>query len=214
MFGVTAMAERVNAMKHLPFFALLIVVTWLCGCLGWSQTATTPPEVVVALYDDVRLSPRVLADAEAEATKIYRKAGISILWILCKSSPGIVQSDLRRQELPSATHFNLRIVPRALTFGDGVFGVAFLSPEGTGAYSDVFYDSVERLDLNWHAGLSRVLGHVIAHELGHLMLGSNAHSRQGLMCPSWHRDELQLASKGALLFSTEQARLMRDKLYR
>jgi hypothetical protein len=95
---------------------------------------------------------------------------------------------------------------------DGIFGVAFLSAEGTGAYSNVFYDSVERLERDWHVGLTRVLGHVMAHELGHLLLGSNAQSRQGIMCPKWHGDELRLASIGALLFSEEQAQFMRERL--
>ena len=49
----------------------------------------------------------------------------------------------------------------------------------------------------------------MAHERGHLFLGSNAHSRQGIMCPSWHVDELHRASMGALLFSEEHGRFMR-----
>jgi hypothetical protein len=107
-----------------------------------------------------------------------------------------------------------RIVSSAQKSSDDIFGVAFLSAEGTGAYGNVFYDSVERLDRDWHVGLTRVLGHVMAHELGHLLLGSNAHSRQGIVCPRWHEDELRLASMGALLFSEEQAQFMRERLVR
>ena len=43
-------------------------------------------------------------------------------------------------------HLNLRIIPHASKSGDGIFGVAFLSAEGTGAYSDVSYNSAEELD--------------------------------------------------------------------
>jgi hypothetical protein len=170
------------------------------------------PAITVAIYDDVHLSPRVLADAQDEATRVYQKAGVAIIWIRCKSSKMDAEPDLRCQDPPSAMRLNLRIVPHARKSSDGVFGVAFLSAEGTGAYSDVFYDSVEKLDRDWNVGLVRVLGHVMAHELGHLLLGSNAHSRQGIMCPSWHGDELHLASMGALLFSQEQARFMRERL--
>jgi len=208
------MVEGVNAMSRLRFSGLLVIITLSHAGIGWSQTSTASPGITIALYDDVQLSPRLLADAKDEATRIYQKAGISIWWIICKSSGRIGQPDLRCQDPPSATRLNLRIVPRAQTFSDGIFGVAFLSSEGSGAYSDVFYDSVEKLDRDWHVGLARVLGHVIAHELGHLILGSNAHSRQGVMCPRWHRDELHLASRGALLFSVEQARLMRKRLDR
>jgi hypothetical protein len=170
--------------------------------------------ITVAIYDDAQLSPRVLADAEDEATRIYQRAGIPILWIGCNRSKMDAKSDSRCQDPPSPIHLNLRIVPHARKSSDDIFGVAFLSPEGTGAYSDVFYDSVEQLDRDWHVGIARVLGHVMAHELGHLVLGSNAHSRQGIMCPSWHVDELHRASMGALLFSEEQGRFMRGILAR
>jgi hypothetical protein len=170
--------------------------------------------ITVAIYDDAQLSPRVLADAEDEATRIYQRAGIPILWIGCNRSKMDAKSDSRCQDPPSPIHLNLRIVPHARKSSDDIFGVAFLSPEGTGAYSDVFYDSVEQLDRDWHVGIARVLGHVMAHELGHLVLGSNAHSRQGIMCPSWHVDELHLLSMGALLFSEEQGRFMRGILAR
>jgi len=172
------------------------------------------PAISVSIYDDVQLSPRVLAEAEDETARVYQKAGITISWIECKSSKTDSAPDLRCQDPPSAVHLNLRIIPHASKSGDGIFGVAFLSAEGTGAYSDVSYNSAEELDRDWHVGLARVLGHVMAHELGHLLLGSNAHSRQGIMCPSWHGGELRLASMGALLFSQEQAQFMRERLAR
>jgi hypothetical protein len=178
----------------------------------WEQPAVA--RVTVAIYDDVRLSPRVLADAEDQAARVFQKAGVVISWIECKSSKTDAEPDLRCQDPPSIMRLNLRIVPHASKASDGVFGVAFLSAEGTGAYSDVSYNSVVELDREWHVGLAQVLGHVMAHELGHLLLGSNAHSRQGIMCPRWHGDELHLASKGALLFSEEQGRFMRERLAR
>lgn len=128
--------------------------------------------------------------------------------------PSNVHTDLRCRERPSPTHLNLRIVAHAVTASDGVFGIAFLSEEGTGIYTDVFYDSIEKLDQDSQVGSATVLGHVMAHELGHLILGSNAHSYWGVMRPSWHREELRLASMGELLFSEEQARFMRERLSR
>ena len=199
-------------MKHLLFSGCMLVILTLSHVdLSWSQVA---PAVTVAIYDDVHLPLQVLADAQDEAMRVYEKAGVPISWIVCKSSKIEAEPDLGCQDPSSATHLNLRIVPHASNVSDGVFGVAFLSAEGTGAYSDVSYNSAEELDRDWHVGLARVLGHVMAHELGHLLLGSNAHSRQGIMSPRWHGDELHLASKGALLFSEEQGRFMRERLAR
>jgi hypothetical protein len=170
--------------------------------------------ITVAVYDDVNLPPRVLAGAEDEAARVYQKEGVPISWIGCKSSNVDAEADLRCQAPASPTRLNLRIIGHASKANAGVVGVAFLSAEGTGAYSDVSYDSVEKLDQEWHIGVARILGHVMAHELGHLLLGSNSHSQQGLMCPSWHRNELHRATTGSLLFSEEQARFIRERLAR
>ncbi len=174
---------------------------------------TADPSVSVAVYDDARLSSEMLRHAEEEATRVFDKAGVSTVWILCKSN-GEPIPDPRCQDVAAPTHLALRIVPRAWKTSDSIFGVAFLSEKGTGAYGDVFYDSVEKLHRDWNVSLPRVLGHVMAHELGHLLLGSNAHSRQGIMRPDWHGDELRRASMGALLFTAEQARAIREKLSR
>jgi hypothetical protein len=77
----------------------------------------------------------------------------------------------------------------------------------------VFYDSVEKLHQDWHASLSRVLGHVMAHEIGHLLLGTNAHSPMGIMRPNWQGQELRSIAIGTLLFTREQARSMQTKLF-
>jgi hypothetical protein len=170
--------------------------------------------VEVAVYDDVKLPEKVLAQSADEVTRIFHKAGVTTLWITCNSSKTTSVPDVKCQGPPTLGHLSLRIVPRAWKARDGIFGMAFLSDTGTGAYGDVFYDSVEKLHRDWGVSLPRVLGHVMAHELGHLLLGSNAHSRQGLMLPAWRRDELRRASMGALLFTAEQARAIREKLSR
>jgi hypothetical protein len=176
------------------------------------QLAAVDPAVTVALYDDVQLSDEVLTQAREEASRIFHKARVTTLWITCKSSKRDAAPDPRCQDQPGLKHIALRVVPHSWKSRDSIFGVAFLSERGTGAYGDVFYDSVEKLRRDWKVSLPRVLGHVMAHELGHLLLGSNAHSRDGIMQPSWHGDELRRASMGVLLFSAEQARAMRKRL--
>ena len=52
----------------------------------------------------------------------------------------------------------------------------------------------------------------MAHELGHLLLGSNSHSRAGIMRAHWQGEELHRLSRGNLWFTSEQANHMRGKL--
>ena len=59
---------------------------------------------------------------------------------------------------------------------------------------------------------SQLLGHVIAHEMGHLLLPSGAHSAAGLMRPIWDLAQVQAADQGALTFTPDQAGLIREHL--
>jgi hypothetical protein len=45
--------------------------------------------------------------------------------------------------------------------------------------------------------LARILGRALAHEIGHYVLGSEAHTHSGLMRPSWPLDALIAADRRA-----------------
>ena len=122
---------------------------------------------------------------------------------------GLASLDCAGFEWP--THLALRVVPGSRSSNE-VFGVAFLSAEGTGCYSDVFYDRATELHTNWNVGLADILGSVMAHELGHLLLGSNSHTSTGIMSARWQGEELRRLSRGGLSFTNEQSDHMRRKL--
>jgi hypothetical protein len=68
------------------------------------------------------------------------------------------------------------------------------------------------LHATWNVALADILGTVIAHELGHLLLGSNSHSGVGIMRAHWQGEELRRLSRGGLWFTNEQAGDMRGKV--
>ena len=109
-------------------------------------------------------------------------------------------------------HLALRIVAHSPRFPNEVFGVAFLSAEGVGCYSDVFYDLATGLHAESNVGVANILGNVIAHELGHLLLGSNSHALSGIMKARWENEELKRMAKGGLFFTAEQAEHIRERL--
>jgi len=51
-----------------------------------------------------------------------------------------------------------------------------------------------------------ILGRVIAHELGHLLLGKNAHSAAGIMHARWRAQDLGLSRQAAMLFLPGEAK--------
>jgi len=72
--------------------------------------------------------------------------------------------------------------------GSDIFGSA-LQPanDGFGVIADVYADRVRELAGGREAEV--VLGRVITHELGHLLLGKNAHSAAGIMRAGWHAQD-------------------------
>jgi hypothetical protein len=121
---------------------------------------------------------------------------------------GLENSDCATIEWP--THLAVRVVPGRST--SEVFGMAFLSADGEGCYSDVFFDQAMELHAGWNVALADILGTVIAHELGHLLLGSNSHSGMGIMTAHWQGGDLRRLSRNGLLFTSEQAGDMRRKV--
>ena len=196
------------------------------ACLGFpfpslsSFLLTTAPQVTasvpsyavtVALFNEARVPPNVLAGAQATAFYLFSKSGIDIHWILCgreDESPE-QRSACSQPEFPA--HLEVHIVSGCPRLPTTVFGISYLSPEGIGSQADVFYTRIAAFRES-PAELPVLLGYAIAHELGHLLLGSNSHSPTGLMRADWRTKDLTGIAQGGLVFSDEQAQRMKAKL--
>jgi hypothetical protein len=163
----------------------------------------------------VRAGERSSPDLKEESSPASNPAGLRPAGRVRAPAPtwfGSGTSDCATVEWPA--HIALRVVPRSRVATGEVFGVAFLSADGEGCYSDVFYDRVTELHANWNAALADTLGSVMAHELGHLLLGSNSHSGMGIMRARWQNEDLRRLSRGSLVFTNEQADRMSARMKR
>ena len=97
-------------------------------------------------------------------------------------------------------------VPVQNKYEDSVFGFTIHPVLAT-----VYYEYAVRRAKSDHAEfeIPIILGCVIAHELGHLLLGSNGRSGAGIMRPRWEPRHVRQLMMGTLLFTTEQSMLMR-----
>jgi hypothetical protein len=57
-----------------------------------------------------------------------------------------------------------------------------------------------------------ILGHLVAHELGHLLLGAGSHSSHGIMQVPWHLKELDIIAQGLMVFRPQEAEGMRTNI--
>jgi hypothetical protein len=183
------------------------------GLPGFSQQRPADmPQITLSVYNDARVPEQVLAKAERKATRIFHQAEVKLVWIACSPSRRQGASDPACVNRMGGSHLAVRIVPWSATSGGAVFGVAFLSPEGQGAYSDVFYESVEKLHEDWHIDIATLLANVIAHEVGHLLLGQHAHAELGIMRSKWQGEELRSIAMGGLLFTPSQIESFKTRL--
>lgn len=78
----------------------------------------------------------------------------------------------------------------------------------------VLYDRVLVYALSRHHGVSATLGLVIAHELGHVLIGGSGHARAGLMRASWADDDFRRAVEGDAAFTPSDVISIRTRLFR
>jgi hypothetical protein len=110
------------------------------------------------------------------------------------------------------THLTLRILPDSMAnrfrfVHSDALGFASLCG-GFSSNAWVLYDRVTDFALMRTFPRERLLAAVIAHELGHLLLGDNNHPGAGLMHASWSRGELSAIECGQLGFrDTERKRI-------
>lgn len=164
------------------------------------------PTATVLVYNHAKVARSILVAAEREAGRILDAAGVRIIWLECPVAPTPDGAEGACLRALKSTDIMLRVLPRPARhrLKADVFGSA-ISP----ILASVYYDyalrlAVEDEDLEFDARI--ILGCVIAHELGHLFLGSNSHSSAGIMRSPWGQKQLQQALMGTLLFTAEQAK--------
>lgn len=69
----------------------------------------------------------------------------------------------------------------------------------------VFDDRIRNAAIRFNVAYPTLFAHAIAHEIGHVMLRSNEHSKSGLMSSSWGDHEYRRLSLGGLLFNHDES---------
>jgi len=83
------------------------------------------------------------------------------------------------------------------------------SDDAFGTIADIYTDRLTDLTCGRKWALGPILGELIAHEIGHLLLGPDSHCTGGIMRPHWGERDLEEAQRGQMLFTAQQAERMR-----
>ena len=173
----------------------------------FANAADPSPMLRVRVNNYTQASPSIVAKAEREAGRILGEAGLRMVWLDCPMEHygGVHVQQNPCLEPLEATDIVLRVLSERTQnkFQDTVFGFAVV-PIFASVYYDYALRSAKRDNDKFEVPV--ILGCVIAHELGHLLLGSNSHSGSGVMQPQWGRKQVKQALTGGLLFTHEQSK--------
>ena len=88
-------------------------------------------------------------------------------------------------------------------------GAAPLTQQDCGGAIYVFIDRIRDAANMHQLDTALVMGHAIAHEIGHLLLSTQEHSAEGLMRSPWNAHDFQQAVLGVLLFPAPDVEAVR-----
>jgi hypothetical protein len=159
----------------------------------------------------LQVSPATLDGAEREAARIIGKAGLRTDWLNCpvKSTLEVAQDPCREPLQPMDIVLRLIPEPQINKYEDSVFGFVVV-PILASVYVNYAVERAKRDNAEFE--IPMVLGNVIAHEIGHLLLGLNSHSASGIMQGRWQSHQARQAVTGNLLFTEKQGQLMRAEM--
>lgn len=164
----------------------------------------------VHFYNDSEVPEAELFAAQRVAQKVLRRANVDVAWQDCTVRPNpsrlfpACASHLRRNDL--VLYFVTRLEAHALGVGKNALGFSIIpdnNDEAQIAY--VCYSRVRALSYSTSFTPDELLGLAIAHEIGHLLLGTNEHSNRGILRERWRTRDLEKRYWEEFLFTTEQA---------
>ena len=161
------------------------------------------PEVVVRVYNTERPAQTTITVAQEVAAAIFDRAGVRLRFRHCESPDDACDDVLAPGEVVA------RFV-RSGRQGAPVFGYAIIDHRaGAGTLATIFVDRVATAAVRLDIDGSALLGRSLAHELGHLLLGTNTHAIKGLMRGCWTDRELRCHRPNDWVFSRQEAHQLR-----
>jgi hypothetical protein len=170
------------------------------------------PMVRISVYNDAGLKRETLLHAEEDAAALFRRAGIETEWKNCSGAEIVAQVGRRCSDVAYPSSLVLRIEKRPHGLNAEPLGIAYQSEDGQGAYCDVFLEPMEEVRQLYAVSLDLLLGHVVAHEVAHLLLGLHSHSVNGVMRARWGLQAMEELKRGTLEFNPRQAAVMVERL--
>jgi hypothetical protein len=179
-----------------------------------AEAAVVDPELrlVIRTYD-ASGAVNDPSNALATAATTLEQAGVGVTWVSCdavfvRRDENPCLAPLRANEL--AVRF-IRLSPHLaeqnlVTLGDSLVDTGL----GTGSLATIYVNRVVALAARCGVDTATLMGRAVAHEIGHLLLGTATHAATGLMRAAWSQTALRTDSDWR--FTGADARLLRERV--
>jgi hypothetical protein len=154
--------------------------------------------VVVRLDNLAPVPANDLEFAQSRAAEVFKRIGIHLTWI-------DEDTAFRDHVRPPFTLVVVKSMDQPLGRPMLVDALGFADPSVARAH--VIYERVEELTMRSRRSAASLLGDVMAHELGHLMLPGGQHSARGIM-----RSGIETLARPIETFTGPQARQILERL--
>jgi hypothetical protein len=170
-----------------------------------AAAANAADAVAVRIFDRAGVAKVVMEQAARTAQTIFREADIELHWLICPKectgrNVGLTDLYVRIEGGRKPKWLSPYALGFAATTGDRLAVIR---------YPRLVQESLAEL-----TELGPILGATIAHELGHLVMGSTQHSQIGVMKARWNREDMTGAAMGRLVFLPWEAEAMHENLTR
>ena len=190
--------------RKIGLFCLNLAVTVNCagqGASGSMKLSEDSTKVKILYFDFVSLPETVQQAMREKAAKVYHQAGVDLEWAPCPTAEGTLAFYPNCTGYKDTTHLMLRILPTARkgmktdAKGEALLGARIVN---------VFWDRIQDEATRFNVPIPDLLGQVVAHEIGHLLLGTNSHSSYGIMMGKWRLMDLGAIARGGISFTPQQ----------
>lgn len=183
-------------------------------------TITTPfvphTTVAVRVYDSFGLPRDELAAARRVVDDIFRHAQVHVEWRECRTAAGppadaadACADTLRQREVIA----RIATAQPTASGSPAVFGYSLVDvATRVGTLATVYADRISARAAAVGVNRATLLGRALAHEIGHLLLGTNRHASRGLMRASWPDQALRDGAERDWQFSAGEVRQVNRSL--
>ena len=182
----------------------LLVWTFSCIASAVHAQSVQQPRLAVSIQNLPGVTADALAEASQHVVRVFAAAGIEVLWHEYPTPP-------------TGADFAVTLVittrpPSLAGAATDVLGIAASVETRCGRVAWALWHHITAFAEAHGRTTSLVLGYVIAHEIGHLLLPPPSHGTNGLMRANWRAADLNDAERGLLRFTHGEARVMRHRI--